>query len=121
MIWPPRIQPRIIIVVSFLPFFPTNASGKPDRRSSFGLTVAVVNDSDGERYRKWYDPDLEEVNPQIRRLLEVYSKVLPTDIVKHVNDIVCCALHQPTWSNPRFSVREASLQTRIRVSATTAF
>lgn len=50
--------------------------------------MAATNDSDTEHYRKWYDPDLEEVNSQIRYLLELYSKVPPGEVVSHVNKIV---------------------------------
>ncbi|KAJ5128112.1 hypothetical protein N7448_008891 [Penicillium atrosanguineum] len=49
--------------------------------------MAAINDSDAERYQKWYDPDLEEVNPQIRHLLETYSNIRPADVVSHVNKI----------------------------------
>ncbi|CAI7596735.1 unnamed protein product [Penicillium manginii] len=41
-----------------------------------------------DRHQKWYDPDIEHVNPQIRHLLEAYSKVPSSDVVKHVNKIV---------------------------------
>jgi hypothetical protein len=40
------------------------------------------------RHNQWYDEDLTEVNPQIRSLLETYSKVPPERVVPHVNAIV---------------------------------
>jgi len=55
--------------------------------------MAARNDSDAERYRKWYDPDLEEANPQMRHLLEKYAKVPPADVVSHTNNIACCSLN----------------------------
>jgi hypothetical protein len=57
-------------------------------QNPISFTMAATYDSDTERYRKWYDPDLEEVNSQIRYLLELYSKVPPGDVVSHVNKIV---------------------------------
>lgn len=51
--------------------------------------MAATNDtSNADRHQKWYDPDIEDVNPQIRHLLEAYSKVPSSDVVKHVNEIV---------------------------------
>ncbi|KAJ5247766.1 hypothetical protein N7468_002749 [Penicillium chermesinum] len=49
--------------------------------------MAATNDGNKDRHQQWYDPDLEEVNPEIRSLLENYSKVPPADVVKHVNKI----------------------------------
>lgn len=51
--------------------------------------MAATNDGNTDRHQQWYDPDLEEVNPQIRLLLESYSKVPSSEVVKHVNKIVC--------------------------------
>lgn len=51
--------------------------------------MAATNDGNKDRHQQWYDPDLEEVNPQIRYLLENYSKIPSGDVVKHVNKIVC--------------------------------
>lgn len=51
--------------------------------------MAATNDtSNADRNQKWYDPDIEDVNPQIRHLLEAYSKVPSSDAVKYVNKIV---------------------------------
>lgn len=41
-----------------------------------------------ERNKGWYQDDLTEVNEPIRKLLETYSKVPSSDVVKHVNTIV---------------------------------
>ncbi|KAJ5899970.1 hypothetical protein N7495_004714 [Penicillium taxi] len=49
--------------------------------------MAATNDGNTDRHQQWYDPDLNEVNPEIRNLLENYSKVSPSEVVKHVNDI----------------------------------
>lgn len=51
--------------------------------------MAAENDeSNTKRQQKWYEPDLDEVNPQIRHLLEDYSKIPSLDVVDHVNEIV---------------------------------
>ncbi|KAJ5092093.1 hypothetical protein NUU61_006963 [Penicillium alfredii] len=49
--------------------------------------MAATNDGHATRHQQWYDPDLEQVNPQIRHLLEKYSQVPSGDVVKHVNAI----------------------------------
>ena len=41
-----------------------------------------------ERNRKWFRQDLTEVNEPIRKLLEEYSKVPGSEVVRHVNNIV---------------------------------
>lgn len=50
--------------------------------------AATNDDRNTERHQKWYEPDLDEVNPQIRHLLENYSKISPLHVVNHVNEIV---------------------------------
>ncbi|KAJ5591280.1 hypothetical protein N7450_005252 [Penicillium hetheringtonii] len=49
--------------------------------------AAKNNESNTKRQQKWYEPDLDEVNPQIRHLLEDYSKIPSLDVVDHVNEI----------------------------------
>ncbi|KAI2626089.1 hypothetical protein GGS26DRAFT_563201 [Hypomontagnella submonticulosa] len=50
--------------------------------------MAATNDTSfPERNRGWYRDDLIEVNEPIRKLLENYSKVPSSDVVKHVNSI----------------------------------
>lgn len=52
--------------------------------------MAATNDpGNADRQQKWFDPDLTEVNPHIRHLLEAYSIIAPKDVVGHVNHIVC--------------------------------
>ena len=41
-----------------------------------------------DRNRNWYQHDLTEVNPPMRKLLETYSKVPSGEVVSHVNKIV---------------------------------
>lgn len=41
-----------------------------------------------ERRKGWYRDDITEVNEPIRKLLEEYSKVPGSEVVKHVNKIV---------------------------------
>lgn len=41
-----------------------------------------------QRHNKWYQDDVTEVNEPIRKLLESYSKVPSSEVVKHVNTIV---------------------------------
>ena len=45
-----------------------------------------------ERNRGWFREDLIEVNEPIRGLLEGYSRVPPTEVVAHVNEIVSTRL-----------------------------
>ncbi|XXG99235.1 High-affinity nicotinic acid transporter [Hypoxylon texense] len=50
--------------------------------------MAATNEtSNPERNRGWYQEDLIEVNAPIRNLLENYSHVPSSEVVKHVNDI----------------------------------
>ncbi|KAJ5083211.1 hypothetical protein N7456_012638 [Penicillium angulare] len=49
--------------------------------------MAANHDGNAARHQEWYDMDIEEVNLEIRHLLENYSKVPPTEVVKHVNKI----------------------------------
>ncbi|MCJ1445224.1 MAG: hypothetical protein MMC23_005729 [Stictis urceolatum] len=50
--------------------------------------MAAVNDvSSAERHKQWYDDDVTEINPEIRQLLESYSKIPSAEVVKHVNEI----------------------------------
>ncbi|KAJ5547924.1 hypothetical protein N7513_005158 [Penicillium frequentans] len=49
--------------------------------------MAANNDGNATRHQQWYDPDMEEVNPEIRDLLEKYSNIPSTEVVKHVNEI----------------------------------
>lgn len=51
--------------------------------------MAANNDGNTTRHHQWYDPDIEDVNPEIRELLENYSKIPSTEVVKHVNEIAC--------------------------------
>ena len=50
--------------------------------------MAANNDGNVTRHQQWYDPDLEDVNPEIRHLLENYSKIPSNEVVSHVNEIV---------------------------------
>jgi SAM-dependent methyltransferase len=68
--------------------------------------MAATNDaSNADRHQKWYDPDIEDVNPQIRHLLEAYSKVPSSDVVKHVNEIVCLHYFITELVNPNDNQR----------------
>ncbi|KAI1390189.1 uncharacterized protein F4822DRAFT_228375 [Hypoxylon trugodes] len=50
--------------------------------------MAATNETSfPERNRGWYQDDLTEVNEPIRKLLESYSKVPSSEVVKHVNTI----------------------------------
>ncbi|KAH8657963.1 hypothetical protein BX600DRAFT_499995 [Xylariales sp. PMI_506] len=50
--------------------------------------MAATNETSlPERNRGWYQDDVIEVNEPIRNLLENYSKVLSSEVVKHVNTI----------------------------------
>ncbi|KAH9998194.1 hypothetical protein F4779DRAFT_166507 [Xylariaceae sp. FL0662B] len=50
--------------------------------------MAATNETSfPERNRGWYREDLTEVNEPIRKLLENYSKVPSSEVVKHVNSI----------------------------------
>ncbi|KAI0535552.1 hypothetical protein GGR58DRAFT_478607 [Xylaria digitata] len=50
--------------------------------------MAATNETSfPERNRGWYQDQLTEVNEPIRKLLEGYSKVLPSEVVTHVNKI----------------------------------
>ncbi|KAL8948259.1 MAG: hypothetical protein Q9222_005544 [Ikaeria aurantiellina] len=50
--------------------------------------MAATNETSmPERNRRWYQDDLTEVNEPIRKLLENYSKVPNSEVVKHVNSI----------------------------------
>lgn len=51
--------------------------------------MAATNDtSSPERSRGWYLDDVAEVNEPIRKLLESYSKVPKSEVVKHLNNVV---------------------------------
>ncbi|KAJ5720177.1 hypothetical protein N7493_007055 [Penicillium malachiteum] len=50
--------------------------------------MAAYNDGNTSRHKEWYDPDLQDVNPEIRYLLENYSKIPAAKVVDHVNEIV---------------------------------
>lgn len=63
--------------------------------------MAATNETSfPERNRGWYQDDLTEVNEPMRKLLENYSYVPSSEVVKHVNAIVsvygitpqCCFL-----------------------------
>lgn len=74
------------------------------RRERCNPAMAATQDAENaERYQQWYDPDVTEVNPHIRHLLEAYSLVVPKDVVNHVNHIVC--LYPSHWILPCFSFR----------------
>ncbi|KAI2624939.1 hypothetical protein GGR54DRAFT_654634 [Hypoxylon sp. NC1633] len=50
--------------------------------------MAATNDTTHpERNKGWYQEDLTEVNEPLRKLLENYSKVPSSEVVKHVNNI----------------------------------
>ncbi|KAI2462846.1 hypothetical protein F4781DRAFT_418831 [Annulohypoxylon bovei var. microspora] len=50
--------------------------------------MAATNEtSSPERNKGWYQNDLTEVREPIRKLLETYSKVPSSEVVKHVNNI----------------------------------
>ncbi|KAJ5525833.1 hypothetical protein N7494_012483 [Penicillium frequentans] len=49
--------------------------------------MAANNDGNATRHQQWYDPDKEEVNPEISDLLEKYSNIPSTKVVKHVDEI----------------------------------
>ncbi|KAI1505611.1 hypothetical protein F5X99DRAFT_367202, partial [Biscogniauxia marginata] len=50
--------------------------------------MAVTNDTTfPEKTRGWYQDDLTEVNEPMRKLLENYSKVPRSEVVKHVNNM----------------------------------
>lgn len=51
--------------------------------------MAATNETSlSERNSGWYQDELTEVNEPIRKLLENYSKVPASEVVKHVNRIV---------------------------------
>ena len=51
--------------------------------------MAATHDTSSPEWNQgWYQEDLAEVNGPIRELLENYSKVPSSDVVKHVNNIV---------------------------------
>ena len=67
--------------------------------------MAAVNDvSNAERHKQWYDDDVTEINPEIRQLLESYSKIPSAEVVKHVNEIVS--------SRPPFTITLRPYSTR---------
>ncbi|KAI1656046.1 hypothetical protein F4813DRAFT_365119 [Daldinia decipiens] len=50
--------------------------------------MAATNETSfPERNRGWYQDDLTEINGPIRKLLENYSKIPSSEVVKHVNSI----------------------------------
>ncbi|KAJ5731789.1 uncharacterized protein N7483_006297 [Penicillium malachiteum] len=49
--------------------------------------MAAYNDGNTSRHKEWYDPDIQAVNPEIRYLLEEYSKIPAAKVVDHVNEI----------------------------------
>lgn len=51
--------------------------------------MAATNETTSpERNRGWYQDDLVDVNEPMRKLLENYSKVPSSEVVRHVNNIV---------------------------------
>jgi hypothetical protein len=47
----------------------------------------------------WYEPELNEVKPEARELLEEYSNIPSNEVVQHVNSLVCdpCISLNPEW------------------------
>jgi hypothetical protein len=42
----------------------------------------------------WYEPELTEVQPKAREILENYSNIPPDEVVQHVNKLVRGSVHQ---------------------------
>lgn len=70
--------------------------------------MAATNDTiSQERNRGWYQDDLTEVNEPIRKLLENYSRIPSSEVVKHVNAIVSLSYelyhHANITTDPRIA------------------
>jgi hypothetical protein len=58
-----------------------------------GSSSMPSEDYDSQKFL-WYEPELTEVEPQARELLEEYSHIPSDEVVQHVNSLVCGPLRQ---------------------------
>lgn len=50
---------------------------------------SMPSENDDAQKLLWYEPELTEVEPEARELLEKYSNIPSERVVQHVNSLVC--------------------------------